>query len=139
MSIEYLTEDERRLLKRGIVLEVGDGGVPVISIGDGPCVDAEGNPHPVLAESASPADLHEEWGDEGIHKYFEAEANFKGDSYAIDESDRQLLRAAWRSEALDRQLLSAAWRSEEVIVIDDEPRAHESHMDKDGWIVFDRK
>ena len=28
-----------------------------------------------------------------------------------------------------------------VIVIDDddEPRAHESHMDKDGWIVFDRK
>lgn len=143
MSIEYLTEEERRLLKRGFVLEVVDSYVPVISIGDGPCVDAEGNPHPELIESAPYTDICEEWGDEGIRRYFEAEANFKGDSWPINDSDRQLLIAAGHSEVIDEEEAlekKKRRRCDEIIVIDDdEPRAHESHMDKDGWIVCDRK
>ena len=130
------------MLKRGFVLEVVDSYVPVISIGDGPCVDVEGNPHPELIMSAPYVDICEEWGDEGIHRYFEAEANFKGDSWYINDSDRQLLIAAEHSEVIEKEeaLEKKRRRCDEVIVIDDdEPRVHDPNMDKDGWITVDHK
>lgn len=105
MSGEHFISGERRLLERGYVIELDDSDTHVISIGDGPCVDAEGNPHSTLYCHALYDDLRAEWGGDGMFKYFDAvAASFKKkNSLAFVDSDSKLLKIAKRSEKEDTE------------------------------------